>query len=110
MLSDGISQLAQGAAALKDGTSQLATGGKELKSGTLQLKDGSTQLSEGMEKFDKEGVKKITDTLNGDVKTMLERLKAVERADKDYKAFDGQNDNAKGKVKFVIETAGIENK
>ena len=108
MLSDGISQLADGAADLKDGTSQLAAGGKELKGGTAKLKDGSTQLRDGMEKFDKEGVQKLADMVNGDVKTVLDRLKAVENADKSYKAFDGQSENVDGKVKFVIETAGIE--
>ena len=31
-----------------------------------------------MEKFDKEGVQKLADMVNGDVKTVLDRLKAVE--------------------------------
>ena len=61
-----------------------------------------------MEKFDKEGIQKIVDMADGDVKTVLERIKAVENADKSYKAFDGQDTHMDGKVKFVIETAGIE--
>lgn len=61
-----------------------------------------------MEKFDEEGIQKITDMLNDDVKAVMERIKAVENADKSYKAFDGQDDNMNGKVKFVIETDGIE--
>ena len=42
------------------------------------------------------------------LKAVMERIKAVENADKSYKAFDGQDDNMDGKVKFVIETDGIE--
>ena len=61
-----------------------------------------------MEKFDEEGIQKITDMLNDDVKAVMERIKAVENADKSYKAFDGQDSHMDGKVKFVIETDGIE--
>ncbi len=107
-LSSGIGQLATGAASLKDGTGKLASGGKALKAGTNKLYDGSRELSAGMKKFDKEGIQKLSDTINGGIQDVLNRLKAVEDADKAYKAFDGQTDDMDGSVKFVIETAGIE--
>ncbi len=110
VLSNGIEQLAAGASSLKDGTSKLAAGGKELKSGVTQLQDGSVKLADGMAEFDKEGIQKLNDVFNGDLQTVLDRLKAVEDADKSYTAFDGASQDMNGKVKFIIETAGIEKK
>lgn len=107
-LGSGITQLANGAVSLKDGTAALASGGKQLKEGTTKLNEGSTELSEGMEKFDEEGIQKITKLLGDDLQVILDRLHAVTDADSAYKAFDGQNENGSGKVKFIIETAGIE--
>lgn len=107
-LGSGITQLANGAVSLKDGTAALASGGKQLKEGTTKLNEGSTELAEGMEKFDEEGIQKITKLLRDDLQVILDRLHAVTDADSAYKAFDGQNENGSGKVKFIIETAGIE--
>lgn len=107
-LGNGITQLANGAVSLKDGTAALASGGKQLKEGTTKLNEGSTELAEGMEKFDEEGIQKITKLLGDDLQVILDRLHAVTDADSAYKAFDGQNENGSGKVKFIIETAGIE--
>ena len=107
-LGSGITQLATGAVSLKDGTAALASGGKQLKEGTTKLNEGSTELAEGMEKFDEEGIQKITKLLGDDLQVILDRLHAVTDADGAYKAFDGQNENGSGKVKFIIETAGIE--
>ena len=107
-LGSGITQLANGAVSLKDGTAALASGGKQLKEGTTKLNEGSTELAEGMEKFDEEGIQKITKLLGDDLQVILDRLHAVTDADSAYKAFDGQNENGSGKVKFIIETAGIE--
>lgn len=107
-LGSGITQLANGAVSLKDGTAALASGGKQLKEGTTKLNEGSTELAEGMEKFDEEGIQKITKLLGDDLQVILDRLHAVTDADSEYKAFDGQNENGSGKVKFIIETAGIE--
>lgn len=107
-LGGGITQLANGAVSLKDGTAALVSGGKQLKEGTTKLKDGSTELAEGMAKFDEEGVQKITEIFGDELQNLLDRLNAVADADSAYKAFDGQNENENSKVKFIIETAGIE--
>ena len=53
-------------------------------------------------------MQKITKLLGDDLQVILDRLHAVTDADSAYKAFDGQNENGSGKVKFIIETAGIE--
>lgn len=107
VLSGGIQQLAGGSSALKDGTAKLAAGGKELKAGTVKLESGAAQLTDGMQEFDREGIQKLTEVLEGEAKEVLDRLKAIVDNDKEYTAFDGA-ENADGNVKFIIETAGIE--
>ena len=61
-----------------------------------------------MKKFDKEGIRKLTDTMDSGIGDVMDRLEAVREADEAYKAFDGQVDDMEGSVKFIIETAGIE--
>lgn len=107
-LGSGISLLANGASELKNGTSQLADGGRQLKNGTTELKDGSAELADGMKKFDEEGIQKLVNMMEDNVHEVLDRLKDVADADKAYKAFDGWDKDADGRVKFIIETAGIE--
>lgn len=107
-LSGGISQLADGANELKDGTASLAAGGKKLKDGTTELKDGSGNLADGMKKFDEEGIQKLVSVMENGIQDVLERLKDIADADKEYGAFDGWDKDMDGSVKFIIETAGIE--
>lgn len=106
-LSSGIGQLANGASILKNGTSQLAIGGTELKAGTTKLQEGSTELAEGVQKFDDEGIQKLADVLQGELKNVWNRLKTVVDKDEAYTAFDGENGGTNDRVKFIIETAGI---
>ena len=104
----GVEQLAQGSAKLKEGTGQLAEGGSKLDEGVDSLKDGADQLHEGMEEFNEEGIEKITDFLEGDVKEVLERLEDVKDAGSRYRLFTESGENTEGNVKFIIETSGIE--
>ncbi len=106
-LGDGIQQLADGSSQLKAGTSQLAEGGQELNNGVAELKDGADELRDGMEEFNEEGIEKITDFLEGDIQDVLDRLEAVQDAGEAYKLFS-ESGNVNGRVKFIIETAGIE--
>ena len=121
---DGAAQLAAGATALKAGTGKLKDGAVELYGGALQLKggvpalaDGVKQLTEGagklkggLEQFDSEGIKKITDLLGNDIGGVLERLKATVQVSKNYRNFSGIADGASGKVKFIYRTEEINEK
>lgn len=106
-LSDGIGQLSAGAAELKNGTGQLSDGGRELKNGTSQLEAGAASLADGLQKFDEEGVQKLTDVVENELKGFLDRIKETADADKNYKAFDGADETMDGKVKFIIRTDAV---
>lgn len=106
-LSDGIGQLASGASELKEGTGKLANGGRELKNGTSKLEEGAAKLAEGMEKFDEDGVQKLTDIVENELQGFLDRLKEVADADEKYQTFDGETEDMDSSVKFIIRTDEI---
>lgn len=113
-VNDGAGQLNSGAGQLMDGVNQLQSGAEtlvannaDLKSGVSDLKDGAKELADGMEEFDSEGIKKIADAYNGDVKKLLDRLDAVVDAGKDYQVFSQVKEGTDASVKFIIKTDSV---
>ncbi|MEY8516808.1 hypothetical protein AALC25_07725 [Lachnospiraceae bacterium 29-84] len=114
-LTAGIAQLRDGAASLASNSGALTSGAGKLQDATGQvaegvdeLEDGSKQLMDGMVQFDEEGIQKLVDAYNGDVKELLDRLEAVEQAGKEYQTFTKVADGTSGSVKFIYRTEGIE--
>lgn len=113
-LENGTAQLKNGATSLNSGVLELFDGVKTLndsmptlKDGVTQLKDGSLTLSDGLKQFYDEGISKLLEAYNGDVKTLLTRAKATVDVSKDYKAFSGISDDWDGNVKFIYRTDAI---
>ena len=75
--------------------------------GVSALKDGSATLSDGLARFNKEGVQKLSDAVNGDLAGLYPRLKATVDVSKHYKSFSGITDQMDGQVKFIYRTADI---
>ncbi len=114
VLKDGVWQLNSGANELKDGAGKLNDGTRELKDGTKELYDGAKELDDGVKelldgvvKFDKEGIKKLYETFDGDITDFSDRVKAIQKAGENYKSFGGASDDVDSSVKFVIKTEGI---
>ena len=113
-LKNGTAQLRDGTLALDNGALELFNGIGTLKNGTdtlldgvRQLKDGSMQLDEGLKKFKKEGVDVIVDAVNGDLKNLRDRFKAMLQVSENYKSFSGIADDTDGKVDFIFKTDSI---
>ncbi len=113
-LTNGINQLKTGAAtlvsnngALVDGASKLSSATSEVQDGVKKLDDGSKELMDGMVQFDEDGIQKLVDAYDGDVKEMLNRLEAVVNAGKDYQTFTKAADGTKGSVKFIFRTDAV---
>lgn len=100
-LSAGMTTLWEGICTLKDGTPALI-------SGITELRDGSLQLSDGLKEFNEEGIQKLIDTVDGDIGTLINRIKATVDVSKDYKSFSGISDEMDGQVKFIYRTDAIE--
>lgn len=107
-LRDGTVTLDDGALALFNGIGTLKNGTGTLLDGVRQLKDGSMQLDEGLKKFKKEGVDAIVNAVNGDLKALKDRLKAMQTVSENYKSFSGISDDMDGKVDFIIKTDSIQ--
>lgn len=130
MLSSKSNELSQGAEALYQGTVQLSTGAKALNSGSNDMKkgldtldtsttklttannqlvdgastlaNGATELSNGISQFNKDGVQKICNYINGDLKDISERFDALQQLSEDYNNFTMIDDDSFGEVKFIM--------
>ena len=100
-VASSMTELTNGLEQLENGLEKLADGTEELANGTEQISAGTEELAEGMNKFNKEGINKITDLINGKVKNLDARLKALKNLAKDYKSFAGINEKDSGNVTFI---------
>lgn len=106
-LADGAKELTDNSAALVDGADELADGSLQVVDGVDELYDGAGALLEGMLEFDEDGIQKIADAYNGDVKSLTDRIKAISDAGSAYDNFCGKQEDTKSSVKFIIRTEPV---
>ena len=63
---------------------KLSDGSDQLKDGISDLNDGAKELNKGQKKFYKEGIKKLDDTVNGDLQDILDRFEVIQSDDVMY--------------------------
>ena len=107
VLNAKITEVDNGIATLKSALNQLTDGTQALYNGTIQLADGSQELTDGITKFNEEGIKKIADTVNTDVKDVEDRVKALKDLSEEYKSFAGINEDDEGTVSFITTIDSI---
>jgi putative membrane protein len=106
-LDTGALSLFKGASKLNQGTVTLKKGAAALASGSRQVTDGAGKLSKNLTKLDQEGIKKLVDSYNGDVKELVNHMEAVRDAGEAYKTFTRLSNHMDGKVKFIIRTDSV---
>lgn len=113
-LTEGIDKLYTGSQTLaskndelNSGAAKLADGKNQLSDGVKKLSDGSKELADGIVEFDEEGIEKMVNSYNGDVKEFADRIQEVMDAGKAYESFGGKAYATAGNVKFVIKTGAI---
>jgi len=113
-LTDGINSLADGSAQMKSGLTTLSSGAKQLSNASNQLTDGAntistgaTTLSEGMTKFNDEGINKICNYINGNLRDIKVRVEKLQDLSNEYNTFSMLNENDKGIVKFILITDSL---
>ena len=118
----GANELKTGADALKAGTSELSAGAAELLQGIqtmkdsapalvdgiTQLRDGSMELSDGLKQFNKEGIQKLIEAVDGDLDGLSNRICVTADVAKHYTSFSGISEDMDGDVKFIYKTDSIE--
>lgn len=93
----GAKGLAEGMDALNNSTGQLADGISRLDSGALDV-------SKGMQKLYSQGIKKIVNLYNNELKGMADGLSGMVDAGKGYNSFTKISPGVKGSVKFIYKT------
>ena len=96
--------LTTGMKELTNGTGKLRKGTRKLGNGISQLDKGSLQLSQGMSKLYNEGIKKIVDLYNDDLKGLTSGLSGMMNAAEDYKSFTLLPPDMSGATKFIYKT------
>ncbi len=113
-LSSGIDQLYNGSQTLvsnngtiNDGLSRLVDGKNTMADGVTKLASGSRELADGVIEFNEEGIEKLLDSYNGDVKELVDRIQAIMDAGCEYESFGGKAEDTVSSVKFIIKTDAI---
>lgn len=99
-----------GTAKLLDGVNTLRDKTGDVSDGIGKLAEGSVDLYDGMVEFRKEGIRKLTDTVDdmlGGAEELKDTVEAVRDAAGEYKSFSGISSNMDGKVKFIMTTEEI---
>lgn len=103
-------QLNSGASQLADGTNQIVSGVDQLTTGSKTLSECAHTLADGMVQFNEEGINKILDAYNGDLKPFTDKLQAVIDAGEEYQTYSAIADGQTGSVKFIYKLASIDAK
>ena len=103
-------QLNSGASQLADGTNQIVSGVDQLTTGSKTLSEGAHTLADGMVQFNEEGINKILDAYNGDLKPFTNKLQAVIDAGEEYQTYSAIADGQTGSVKVIYKLASIDAK
>ena len=107
-LAAGTNQLNAGAQKLNTGVGQYGAGVNQLYSGTIKLTAGAATLDSGMAQFNKEGIHKMADTLNGyQLLTIGKRIKAAADADRIEYLIGGKSAGMSGESKIIYKTAEV---
>ena len=95
---------------LDDKIDTLSSSLNKLNDGSKQISDGMNTLSQGLEKYNSEGINKISKLVNGDVKSIQKRLDALISLSKENKIVDNIPDDAQGssRIIFMIDSISKE--
>lgn len=109
-LSSGIKQLYDGSVSLdtasskiKSATPKLNDASSKLDDGVKSAADGGKTLKEGMEEFNREGVSKLIDAVDGKLGDVIDKFDDLQDAASKYTTFTDTNSEFKSSVKFIIE-------
>lgn len=82
----------------------------ELLNGIIKLSNGSTSLYEGVNKYNNEGIKVISDLVNQNVKKYEIRLNEMSKLAKEYKTIEDKSLSSNDETKFVLVVDGQKKK
>lgn len=96
-LGSSLDELTNGLASIDSGVSALSVGTNKLDSGALQLADG-------VKTFNEQGIAKISNLVNGDLRNIAIRVEKMNELAKEYNNYAGIQNGMTGEVKFIMIT------
>ena len=101
-LKDGSSQMKDGLNTLDNSSAQLLQANTQLTEGAQTINDGATTLADGIATFNEEGIQKICNFVNGDLKDLTTRAEKLTDLAKSYNSFTMVEDGVESNSKFVM--------
>lgn len=101
-LKDGSSQMKDGLNTLDNSSAQLLQANTQLTEGAQTINDGATTLADGIATFNEEGIQKICNFVNGDLKDLTTRAEKLTDLAKSYNSFTMVEDGVKSNSKFIM--------
>lgn len=101
-LKTGSEEMKKGLSTLDNGGSQLLSANKQLVSGAYTINEGTQKLAEGIDIFNKEGINKICDYINSNVKDIVTRVDKLSELSLQYNNFAMLEEGTNGNTKFIM--------
>ena len=99
---NSLETLLQGLKELTGGLNEINSKMGVLKNGTQDLQNGISALDSGISQFNSQGINKISNLVNGDVKSLEGKIKALGKLSEDYGTFDDKDGNTEGATKIIM--------
>ena len=96
-LGSALDELTNGLANIDNGVSALSVGTNKLDSGALQL-------ANGVKTFNEQGISKINNLVNGDLRNIASRVEKMNELANEYNNYAGIQNRMAGEVKFIMIT------
>ena len=94
-LGEALGELTNGLENIDNGVSTLSLGANKLDNGALEL-------ATGVKTFNEQGISKINNLVNGDLKNLATRIEKMNELAKAYNNYAGIQDGMDGEVKFIM--------
>ena len=94
-LGEALGELTNGLEDIDNGVSTLSLGANKLDNGALEL-------ATGIKTFNEQGISKINNLVNGDVRNLATRIEKMNELAKEYNNYAGIQDGMDGEVKFIM--------
>ena len=89
---------------LTDGLANIDNGVSVLSVGTNKLDSGALQLANGVKTFNEQGISKINNLVNGDLRNIASRVEKMNELANEYNNYAGIQNGMAGEVKFIMIT------
>lgn len=106
-LSAGTQTLANAVPSLTEGITKLTDASLLIQEGVDKLDNGSHQLADGILQFNEEGIDKLVNAYDGDVKELANKIQAVLDAGESYQIFTDIANDTNGSVKFIYKLGSV---